>query len=217
MLRAVVWKITGRPMSGTIAAAWVGRARPRRLRTDPGCSLTQSGALGATQDHVGGMDTVTDALLAAILAIIWTRAGNSLRMARLREHLPEPRAARSPGARSRSRPAPLSRRRCAVPTSWRPRLVRSSTRRRRTALPRPRGRHRRRTGAPPPRVAVSGLSAQDLTDGHGVAELAGEALRILRATPANRVPGGGGLGDCGRSPRRQTSRPPRSSAMARCS
>lgn len=26
MLRAVVWKITGRPMSGTVAAAWVGRA-----------------------------------------------------------------------------------------------------------------------------------------------------------------------------------------------
>lgn len=26
MLRAVVWKLTGKPMSGTVAAAWVGRA-----------------------------------------------------------------------------------------------------------------------------------------------------------------------------------------------
>jgi CBS-domain-containing membrane protein len=40
-----------------------------------------------------GMDSVTDALLAAILAaIIWTGAGNSLRMARLRERLPDLRA-----------------------------------------------------------------------------------------------------------------------------
>lgn len=92
MLRAVVWKITGKPMSGTIAAAWVGRALAVTVLIGLPL-LTQTGVLGNSPDEVSGMDTVTDALLAAILAaIIWTGAGNSLRMARLREHLPELRA-----------------------------------------------------------------------------------------------------------------------------
>ncbi|MFD7488446.1 site-2 protease family protein [Streptomyces mirabilis] len=185
MLRAVVWKITGRPMSGTIAAAWVGRALAVSVLIGLPL-LTQSGALGATQDHVGGMDTVTDALLAAILAaIIWTGAGNSLRMARLREHLPELRA------RSLTRRAvpvetstPLSealrraneagaRALVVVDADGEPlSLVREAAI---VGVP----EHRR------PWVAVSGL-AQDLTDGMRVsAELAGEALLdTLRATPA---------------------------------
>ncbi|MFF4727828.1 site-2 protease family protein [Streptomyces mirabilis] len=185
MLRAVVWKITGRPMSGTIAAAWVGRALAVSVLIGLPL-LTQSGALGATQDNVGGMDTVTDALLAAILAaIIWTGAGNSLRMARLREHLPELRA------RSLTRRAvpvetstPLSealrraneagaRALVVVDADGEPlSLVREAAI---VGVP----EHRR------PWVAVSGL-AQDLTDGMRVsAELAGEALLdTLRATPA---------------------------------
>lgn len=89
MLRAVVWKITGKPMTGTIAAAWVGRALAVSVLIGLPL-LTQSGLLGAAAEDSVGMDTVLDALLAAILAaIIWTGAGNSLRMARLREHLPE--------------------------------------------------------------------------------------------------------------------------------
>lgn len=92
MLRAVVWKITGKPMSGTIAAAWVGRALAVCVLIGLPL-LTQSGALGSSAEDNVGMDTVMDALLAAILAaIIWTGAGNSLRMARLREHLPDLRA-----------------------------------------------------------------------------------------------------------------------------
>ncbi|MFE4994142.1 site-2 protease family protein [Streptomyces mirabilis] len=185
MLRAVVWKITGRPMSGTIAAAWVGRALAVSVLIGLPL-LTQSGALGASQDNIGGMDTVTDALLAAILAaIIWTGAGNSLRMARLREHLPELRA------RSLTRRAvpvetstPLSealrraneagaRALVVVDADGEPlSLVREAAI---VGVP----EHRR------PWVAVSGL-AQDLTDGMRVsAELAGEALLdTLRATPA---------------------------------
>ncbi|MEU2735334.1 site-2 protease family protein [Streptomyces sp. NPDC007095] len=185
MLRAVVWKITGKPMSGTIAAAWVGRALAVSVLIGLPL-LTQSGALGATQDNIGGMDTVTDALLAAILAaIIWTGAGNSLRMARLREHLPELRA------RSLTRRAvpvetstPLSealrrandagaRALVVVDANGEPlSLVREAAI---VGVP----EHRR------PWVAVSGL-AQDLTDGMRVsAELAGEALLdTLRATPA---------------------------------
>jgi Zn-dependent protease/CBS domain-containing protein len=185
MLRAVVWKITGKPMSGTIAAAWVGRALAVCVLIGLPL-LTQSGALGSSAEDNVGMDTVMDALLAAILAaIIWTGAGNSLRMARLREHLPELRArtltrravpvetdtplsealrrANDAGARALvvvdAEGAPLS-------------LVREAAI---VGVP----EHRR------PWVAVSGL-AQDLTDGMRVsAELAGEdLLDALRATPA---------------------------------
>ncbi|MEV0221423.1 site-2 protease family protein [Streptomyces sp. NPDC050704] len=185
MLRAVVWKITGRPMAGTVAAAWVGRALAISVLIGLPL-LTQSGALGADAEDIGGMDTVMDALLAAILAaIIWTGAGNSLRMARLREHLPELRA------RNLTRRAvpvetdtPLSealrrandagaRALVVVDADGEPlSLVREAAI---VGVP----EHRR------PWVAVSGL-AQDLTDGMRVsAELAGEdLLDTLRATPA---------------------------------
>ncbi|MFF0012263.1 site-2 protease family protein [Streptomyces sp. NPDC005374] len=185
MLRAVVWKITGKPMTGTVAAAWVGRALAVSVLIGLPL-LTQSGALGSTAEDNVGMDTVMDALLAAILAaIIWTGAGNSLRVARLREHLPDLRArtltrravpvetdtplsealrrANAAGARALvvvdAEGTPLS-------------LVREAAI---VGVP----EHRR------PWVAVSGL-AQDLTDGMRVsAELAGEdLLDALRDTPA---------------------------------
>ncbi|MFG2880822.1 site-2 protease family protein [Streptomyces sp. NPDC048297] len=184
MLRAVVWKITGRPMSGTVAAAWVGRALALCVLVGLPL-LNQSDAFGGGTD-LRGMDTVTDALLAAILAaIIWTGAGNSLRMARLREHLPELRA------RTLTRRAvpvetdtPLSealrranaagaRALVVVDAHGNPlSLVREAAI---VGVP----EHRR------PWVPVSGL-AQDLTDGMRVsAELAGEELLdTLRATPA---------------------------------
>ncbi|MFE9774345.1 site-2 protease family protein [Streptomyces sp. NPDC005931] len=185
MLRAVVWKLTGRPMSGTVAAAWVGRALAVAVLVGLPL-LTQSGALGSAAEDSVGMDTVLDALLAAILAaIIWTGAGNSLRMARLREHLPELRA------RTLTRRAvpvesdtPLSealrranaagaRALVVVDADGNPlSLVREAAI---VGVP----EHRR------PWVAVGGL-AQDLTEGMRVsAELAGEELLdALRATPA---------------------------------
>ncbi|MFE0516283.1 site-2 protease family protein [Streptomyces sp. NPDC058964] len=185
MLRAVVWKITGKPMSGTVAAAWVGRALALSVLIGLPL-LNQSGALGSGGEEINGMDTVTDALLAAILAaIIWTGAGNSLRMARLREHLPELRA------RTLTRRAvpvetdtPLSealrranaagaRALVVVDADGNPlSLVREAAI---VGVP----EHRR------PWVSVSGL-AQELTDGMRVsAELAGEdLLDVLRATPA---------------------------------
>ncbi|MEU8470387.1 site-2 protease family protein [Streptomyces sp. NPDC029006] len=185
MLRAVVWKLTGRPMSGTVAAAWVGRALAVSVLIGLPL-LNHSGALGGGGEETNGMDTVTDALLAAILAaIIWTGAGNSLRMARLREHLPELRA------RTLTRRAvpvendtPLSealrranaagaRALVVVDADGTPlALVREAAI---VGVP----EHRR------PWVAVSGL-AQELTDGMRVsAELAGEdLLDALRAAPA---------------------------------
>ncbi|MEV6420167.1 site-2 protease family protein [Streptomyces sp. NPDC051662] len=185
MLRAVVWKITGKPMSGTVAAAWVGRALAVAVLIGLPL-LTRTGALGTSARNVSGMETVTDALLAAILAaIIWTGAGNSLRMARLREHLPElqaraltrravPVESATPLSEALRRANEAGARALVVvdghgdPTA----LVRESAI---VGVP----QHRR------PWVAVSGL-AQDLTDGMKVpADLAGEALlERLRASPA---------------------------------
>ncbi|WP_440581912.1 site-2 protease family protein [Streptomyces flavofungini] len=185
MLRAVVWKITGKPMSGTIAAAWVGRALAVSVLIGLPL-LNQSGALGGDPQEIGGMDTVTDALLAAILAaIIWTGAGNSLRMARLREHLPELRArtltrravpveSGTPLSEALRRANDAGARALVVvdpdgdPTA----VVREAAI---VSVP----QHRR------PWVTVSGL-AQDLTEGMRVsAELSGEELLdTLRATPA---------------------------------
>nr|WP_157169183.1 site-2 protease family protein [Streptomyces typhae] len=186
MLRAVVWKITGRPMSGTVAAAWVGRALAISVLIGLPI-LNQSGALGGETQDIGGMDTVTDALLAAILAaIIWTGAGNSLRMARLREHLPELRA------------RALTRR--AVPvetdTPLSEALRRANAAGARALVvvdadgdPLSVVREAAIVGVPEhrrPWVTVSGL-AQDITEGMRIpADVAGEdLLDRLRTTPAS--------------------------------
>ncbi|MFE3165233.1 site-2 protease family protein [Streptomyces sp. NPDC059224] len=185
MLRAVVWKITGRPMSGTVAAAWVGRALAVSVLIGLPL-LNYSGAFGGGTENANGMDALTDGLLAAVLAaIIWTGAGNSLRMARLREHLPELRA------------RTLTRRAVPVETGT---PLSEALRRANAAgaralvvvdadgTPLSLVREAAIVGVPEhrrPWVAVSGL-AQDLTDGMRVsAELAGEdLLDVLRATPA---------------------------------
>ncbi|MBV9024631.1 MAG: site-2 protease family protein [Streptomycetaceae bacterium] len=184
MLRAVVWKISGKPMAGTIAAAWTGRALAVAVLFGLPM-LSYSGAISGTAT-ISGADSLTDALLAAILAaIIWTGAGSSLRMARLRECLPELRArtlTRRAVPVSPDTPLAEALRRaneagaCALvvvdsggnPTG----LVRETAI---ATIP----EHRR------PWVAVSGLT-QDLRPGMRVSvELAGEALlKSLRATPA---------------------------------
>ncbi|WP_240649094.1 site-2 protease family protein [Streptomyces sp. Z26] len=183
MLRAVVWKISGKPMTGTVAAAWSGRALAIAVLI--GFPLaTHAG--GYTDEGVGGMDSLTDALLAAILAaIIWTGAGNSLRMARLRERLP--------GLRART----LTRR--AVPVESETPLSEALRRANEAGAralvvvdgqgdPVAVVREAAIAGVPEhrrPWVAVSALS-QDLKEGMRVpAELAGEELLDhLRAAPA---------------------------------
>ncbi|KAK1178014.1 site-2 protease family protein [Streptomyces sp. NBS 14/10] len=185
MLRAVVWKISGKPMTGTIAAAWTGRALAVAVLV--GLPLaTQTGGFGNEAEGFGSVDSLTDALLAAILAaIIWTGAGNSLRMARLRERLPDlrartltrravPVAADTPLSEALRRANEAGARALVVvdgqgaPTA----VVREAAI---VGVP----EHRR------PWVAVSGL-AQDLKEGMRVsAELTGEELLdTLRATPA---------------------------------
>ncbi|MET9804421.1 site-2 protease family protein [Streptomyces sp. NPDC006368] len=185
MLRAVVWKITGKPMTGTVAAAWFGRALAVGVLIGLPL-LTHTGGLGSAGHEISGMETVTNALLAAILAaIIWTGAGNSLRMARLREHLPDLRArALTRRAVPVEAGTPLSEALRRANEAGARALVVVDGHGEPTALVRETAivgvpQHRR------PWVAVSGL-AQDLTEGMKVpAELAGEALlERLRATPA---------------------------------
>ncbi len=184
MLRAVVWKLSGSPMTGTVAAAWTGRVLAIVVLI--GFPLaTHMGSVG-DRDSFTGLQSLTDALLAAILAaIIWTGAGNSLRMARLRERLP------ALNART------LTRR--AVPVS--PETPLSEALRRANdagaralvvvdgqGLPVSVVRESGIAGVPQhrrPWVAV-GTLAQDLTEGMRVpADLTGEGLLDrLRATPA---------------------------------
>ncbi|MFE7529928.1 site-2 protease family protein [Kitasatospora sp. NPDC057542] len=83
MLRAVVWAISGKPMTGTVAAAWVGRGLAVAVLI--GLPLL-SAARGVERTTT---DTLVDAVLAAVLAaIIWNGATGSLRNARLKEALP---------------------------------------------------------------------------------------------------------------------------------
>ncbi|MGW7100699.1 site-2 protease family protein [Streptomyces sp. NPDC054883] len=185
MLRAVIWGITGKPMAGTVAAAWVGRALAVTVLI--GLPLvTQTGLLGNRSQEIGGMDTVMDALLAAILAaIIWTGAGNSLRMARLRQHLPELQArALTRRAIPVENATPLSEALRRANEAGARALVVVDGHGDPTAIVRETAiasvpEHRR------PWIAVSTLS-QDLTEGMKVsADLAGEELLDhLRATPA---------------------------------
>ncbi|MFF7730281.1 site-2 protease family protein [Streptomyces sp. NPDC008001] len=186
MLRAVVWKISGKPMTGTVAAAWIGRALAVAVLVGLPLLTRAGGGLGTSGADLGGLDSLTDALLAAILAaIIWTGAGNSLRMARLRERLP------GLSARVLTRRAvpveavtPLSEALRRAGEAGARALVVVDGRGAPTALVRETAiagvpEHRR------PWVAVGGL-AQDLKDGMRVsADLAGEELLdMLRATPA---------------------------------
>ncbi|WP_433888341.1 site-2 protease family protein [Streptomyces sp. CA-111067] len=185
MLRAVVWKVSGKPMTGTVAAAWVGRGLAIAVLIGLPL-LSYAGGIGGDGNDSSGVDSLTDALLAAILAaIIWTGAGNSLRMARLRERLP---ALQARTLTRRAVPVgsdtPLSEALRRATEAGARALVVVDGRGEPTALVRETAivsipEHRR------PWVAVSGL-AQDLTAGMRVsADLSGEELLdVLRATPA---------------------------------
>ncbi|KJK55053.1 site-2 protease family protein [Saccharothrix sp. ST-888] len=84
MLRAVVWGITGRPMTGTVAAAWVGRALALVVLFGLPMVAASRGVDRTTTD------SLIDGALAAVLAvIIWNGASGAVRNARLREALPD--------------------------------------------------------------------------------------------------------------------------------
>ena len=79
MLRAGVWKLTGRPGSATVAAAWAGRGLAVAVLLIPVALFLRTGS----------QVQVFDALwLAVIAAFMWTGATQSLRASRVRERLP---------------------------------------------------------------------------------------------------------------------------------
>lgn len=94
MLRAVVWKLTGRPATATIAAAWVGRLLAIALLVIPFYS-----------GRLSGGDMVSTLWVAVIAAFMWVGASQSIRATRFRERLPQLQARR------------LARRAISVPAS----------------------------------------------------------------------------------------------------
>jgi Zn-dependent protease/CBS domain-containing protein len=94
MLRAVIWKVTGRPGTATIAAAWVGRVLALGLLAVP--FLTGS---------LAGGNIVSSLCVVVIAVFMWTGATQSIKATRFRERLPALQARR------------LARRAISVPAS----------------------------------------------------------------------------------------------------
>ena len=85
MLRAVIWKLTGRQNTSTIAAAWAGRVIAVSLFVVPF-------AIGAVNGTGGNLVSVL--WLAVIAAFMWTGAGQAIKATRFRERLPSLQARR---------------------------------------------------------------------------------------------------------------------------
>jgi Zn-dependent protease len=86
MLRAVIWKFSGRQGASTIAAAWAGRVLAVALLIVP----FATGAVTRT----GRDDLITIIWLAVIAAFMWTGAGQAIKATRFRERLPALQARR---------------------------------------------------------------------------------------------------------------------------
>ncbi|HXZ70619.1 MAG TPA: site-2 protease family protein [Streptosporangiaceae bacterium] len=79
MLRAAVWKVTGRPGQATVVAAWAGRVLALAVLVVPLALYARWG---------GRIQLFNVAWLAVIAAFMWTGAGQALRATRVRERLP---------------------------------------------------------------------------------------------------------------------------------
>jgi Zn-dependent protease len=80
VLRSVVWALTKKPMNGTIAAAWTGRALAVAV-------LVSSVWQGRDNSNTGA-DLYTIMWAAFIASFIWIGASQSLTVARLRDRIP---------------------------------------------------------------------------------------------------------------------------------
>ncbi|HEV3171979.1 MAG TPA: site-2 protease family protein [Actinocrinis sp.] len=80
VLRSIVWAVTKKPMSGTVAAAWTGRALAVGV-------LVFAVWQGRNQNN-GGADLYTITWAAFIAAFIWIGASQSLTIAKLRDRIP---------------------------------------------------------------------------------------------------------------------------------
>jgi len=79
MLRAVVWKVTGKPGTATIVAAWAGRVIAVALLVVPA---------GYAMANGQSQDLMSILWLAFIAGFMWIGAGQSIRATRVRERLP---------------------------------------------------------------------------------------------------------------------------------
>ena len=79
MLRAGVWKLTGKPAAATVAAAWAGRVLAVAVLVLPPTLLALAG------DQVQIFDVIWFGVIAAFM---WTGATQSLRATRVRQRLP---------------------------------------------------------------------------------------------------------------------------------
>jgi Zn-dependent protease len=79
MLRAGVWKLTGRPGQATVVAAWAGRVLAVAVLVVPFVRAAQTGSSPQLFDV---------AWAAVIAAFMWSGAGQALRATRVRERLP---------------------------------------------------------------------------------------------------------------------------------
>jgi Zn-dependent protease len=79
MLRAGVWKLTGKPTVATVAAAWAGRLLAVAVLVLPPTLLALAG------DQVQIFDVIWFGVIAAFM---WTGATQSLRATRVRQRLP---------------------------------------------------------------------------------------------------------------------------------
>ncbi|GAA4517967.1 hypothetical protein GCM10023191_091410 [Actinoallomurus oryzae] len=78
LVRAAVWKITGRRRTATVAAGWAGRAVAVAVLV-----------LGAALSATGGGDRWLTVIWAALVAsFIWVGAGEAIRVARVRDRIP---------------------------------------------------------------------------------------------------------------------------------
>jgi Zn-dependent protease/CBS domain-containing protein len=81
MIRAVVWKLTGRPRTGTVVAGWVGRALA--------VLVLVAGAFAASHREAGlGFGWLSLIWSALIASFIWVGASQAIRAEVLRDRIP---------------------------------------------------------------------------------------------------------------------------------
>jgi Zn-dependent protease len=85
ILRAGIWKITGRPAQATVAAAWAGRGLAVLLVVVP---------FALYRSRLGVLESSYGIWLAIIAVFMWISAGQAIRAAKVRQRLPALQARR---------------------------------------------------------------------------------------------------------------------------
>ncbi|HEX6472395.1 MAG TPA: site-2 protease family protein [Streptosporangiaceae bacterium] len=91
MIRAAVWKVSGRTRTGTLVAGWVGRAVAIGVLAMGALAATYRGSADSSVDAGGWLSLVWAGLVASF---IWMGASAAIRAERLRERIPRLQARR---------------------------------------------------------------------------------------------------------------------------